>query len=190
MASCGHCACWRVLCLGVVCRGLPGGNSLFFCFAKRKVSKRKGDPAVCDPSLRFGYLAVLGSAGVTCKLASLKQARALIRLNLRSSAHTEGVWRRRNPNPNPDPNPFPPPVLAGLEKVKGDGSKNLDVRRRQSRLVSKFSGSFDFFKEPQSGPDCGSPFLLLTLLLAKQKKSELQPGNPRQLREGEPLPIY
>ena len=28
--------------------------------------------------------------------------------------------------------------------------------------------------------DCGSPFLLLTLLLAKQKKSKLLPGNPRQ----------
>ena len=31
--------------------------------------------------------------------------------------------------------------------------------------------------------DCGSPFLLLTLLLAKQKKSELLPDNPRHLRE-------
>ncbi len=36
-------------------RGLPGGNSLFFCVAKRKVSKRKGDPAVCVPlRLRYG----------------------------------------------------------------------------------------------------------------------------------------
>jgi hypothetical protein len=30
---------------------LPGGNSLFFCFAKSKVSKRKGDPQ--SESLRF-----------------------------------------------------------------------------------------------------------------------------------------
>jgi len=74
---------------------------------------------------------------------------------------------------------FPNPVLAGLEKVGGDGLKNLDVRRQRSWLVSRFSGSFSFFKEPRSGPDCGSPFLLLTLLLAKQKKSELPPGNPR-----------
>jgi hypothetical protein len=72
------------------------------------------------------------------------------------------------------------PVLAGLEKVEGGGLKNLDVRRQRSWLVSRFSGSFSFFKEPQSGPDCGSPFLLLTLLLAKQKKSKLPPGNPRQ----------
>ncbi len=30
-------------------RGLPGSNSLFFCVAKRKVSKRKGDPMVRVP---------------------------------------------------------------------------------------------------------------------------------------------
>ncbi|MEO8024351.1 hypothetical protein, partial [Polaromonas sp.] len=35
-------------------RGLPGGNSLSFCVAKKKVSKEKGDPAVCDP-LRWRY---------------------------------------------------------------------------------------------------------------------------------------
>ncbi|TAG32556.1 MAG: hypothetical protein EAZ34_10095 [Polaromonas sp.] len=164
--------------------GLPGGNSLFFASPK-KSKQKKGDPAVCDPSLRFGYLAVLGSAGVTCKLASLKQARALIRLNLRSSAHTEGVWRQGKPNPNP----FSLPVLAGLEISAGDGLKNLDVRRRQSRQVSKFSVSCRYFKEPRSGPDCGSPFLLLTLLLAKQKKSELPPGNPRHSQQGSALLI-
>ena len=67
--------------------------------------------------------------------------------------------------------------------------KNLDVRRLRSRQVSKFSGSCLFFKEPQSGPDCGSPFLLLTLLLAKQKKSELPPGNPRHSQQGSVLLI-
>ena len=30
-------------------RGLPGGNSLSFCVAKKKVSKEKGDPTVCVP---------------------------------------------------------------------------------------------------------------------------------------------
>jgi hypothetical protein len=45
-------------------RGLPGGNSLFFWVAKRKVSKRKGDPAVCVPALRYGQPAVLGPDGV------------------------------------------------------------------------------------------------------------------------------
>ena len=69
------------------------------------------------------------------------------------------------------------PVLAGLEKAEGDGLKNLDVRRLQSRQVSRFSGSFSFFKEPQSGPDCGSPFLCL-LSFGEAKESELLPGNP------------
>ncbi len=31
-------------------RGLPGGNSLSFCVAKKKVSKKKGAPTVCVPS--------------------------------------------------------------------------------------------------------------------------------------------
>ena len=59
--------------------------------------------------------------------------------------------------------------------------------RVRGKSESKFeSNSCPFFKEPRSGPDCGSPFLLLTLLLAKQKKSELPPGNPRQCPQGEP----
>ena len=47
--------------------------------------------SVSDPN---NLPAVLSPAGVSCKLASLKQARALIRLALRSSAHTEGVGVR------------------------------------------------------------------------------------------------
>jgi hypothetical protein len=50
-------------------RGLPGGNSLFFCVAKRKVSKRKGDPMVWVPPLRYGQPAVLGKSGVSLELA-------------------------------------------------------------------------------------------------------------------------
>jgi hypothetical protein len=60
--------------------------------------------------------------------------------------------------------------MAGLEKAEGDGLKNLDVRRPRSGQVSKFSGSSNFFKEPRSGPDCGSPFLwLLSFGEAKDK---------------------
>ncbi len=64
-------------------------------------------------------------------------------------------------SPIPRPTPLPKPVLAGLEKDGGDGLKNLDVRRLRSRQVSRFSGTFNFFKEPRSGPDCGSPFFWL-----------------------------
>ena len=60
-------------------------------FASPKESKpRKGDPTVCVPPLRYGQPAVLGPAGVELELASLRQSLALIRLDLRSSAQTEG----------------------------------------------------------------------------------------------------
>ena len=72
-------------------RGEPGGSSLFFASPK-KSNPKKGDPTVCVPSLRCGQPAVLGPAGVPLELASLRQSRALIRLALRSSAHTEGTF--------------------------------------------------------------------------------------------------
>ena len=83
---------WRTSFAAVRCRSVAAaGDSLFFCFAKSKVSKRKGDPAVCVPPLRCGQPAVLASSGVPLELAALRQSRALIHLKLRSSAHTEGV---------------------------------------------------------------------------------------------------
>jgi len=50
-------------------RGLPGGNSLSFCVAKKKVSKEKGDPMVWVPSLRYGQPVVLAKNGVSLELA-------------------------------------------------------------------------------------------------------------------------
>ncbi|HEY3047175.1 MAG TPA: hypothetical protein VGJ72_06895, partial [Polaromonas sp.] len=38
-------------------------------YANTKPNEKKGDPAVCDPSLRYGHPAVLGSAGVSLELA-------------------------------------------------------------------------------------------------------------------------
>ena len=77
------------------CRSVAAaGDSLFFCFAKSKVSKRKGDPTVCVPALRCGQPAVLDPAGVELELASLKQSLALFRLDLRSLAQTEGAGFR------------------------------------------------------------------------------------------------
>jgi hypothetical protein len=72
--------------------GVAGGNSLSFASPKES-KQRKGDPTCCVPPLRCGQPAVLGSGGVSRKLASLKQARSLIRLNLRSSAHPEGMGK-------------------------------------------------------------------------------------------------
>ncbi|WP_395055345.1 hypothetical protein, partial [Polaromonas sp.] len=76
--------------------GLPGGNSLFFCVAKRKVSKRKGDPMVWVPSLRYGQPAVLAENGAELELAALRQSFALIRFRLRSSAQPDGWGEKTN----------------------------------------------------------------------------------------------
>ena len=69
----------------------PAGEALVLCFAKEKYPKERR-PAVWVPSLRFGHLAVLEPVGVTCKLAALKQARALICPLLRSSAQPGRAW--------------------------------------------------------------------------------------------------
>jgi hypothetical protein len=68
----------------------PAGEALFFASPKKSTQK-KGDPAVCVPCANApGQPAVLGPAGVELELATLRQSLALIRLDLRSSAHTEG----------------------------------------------------------------------------------------------------
>ena len=175
----------------------PAGDLLFFASPK-KPKEKKGDPQ--SGSLRFA------SGNLRCSKAAefLETSRPCRRRTsknlfplpsaLLSPART-GFWEKLgvgfggSPHPcrlpageegsaNPSPNPSPQPVLAGLEKVESDGLKNLDVRRLRSRLVSKFSGTFNFFKEPQSGPGCGSPFLC-SLSFGEAKESELPPGNPR-----------
>ena len=55
----------------------PRRATHFSLLRQRKVSKRKGDPGVCVPPLRFGQPPVLSSAGVPLELASLRQSRAL-----------------------------------------------------------------------------------------------------------------
>ena len=188
-----------------VCRGLPGSSLLFFCFAKSKVGKRKGDPQSwslrfapgnfrCSKSAEFLETSLLRSRRTSKNLFPLPPA-------LLSPARTGGESGSPHPCPPPEgegvkprfeleaclyplsvrervrvtPNSLPQPVLAGLKKAERAGLKNLDVRRRRSRLVSRFSGSFSFFKEPRSGPDCGSPFFSLGFF-GEAKKSKSPAG--------------
>ena len=162
-----------------VCRGLPGCNSLFFASPK-KSNQKKGDPQ--SGSLRFasGTLRCSKSAEFleTSRLCRRRTSKNFDPLPpaLLSPARTGGAPGKFGESPLPkgdevESESESQPVLAGLEKVEGDGLKNLDVRRLRSRLVSKFSGSFSFFKEPRSGPDCGSPFLCL-LSFGEAKESE------------------
>ena len=46
----------------------PAAQLLFFASPKES-NQKKGDPAVCVPSLRYGQPAVLASSGVLLKLA-------------------------------------------------------------------------------------------------------------------------
>ena len=149
-------------CLGLP--GLPGGKSLFFASPKKSNQKKRRP---CSSSLRFatGTLRCSEKAGSRANSLRSNRHAPLSAFSCPPHLLSKGlggrIWA---------PNSFSHPVLAGLEKVGGGGLKNLDVRRRHSRLVSRFSSSFSFFKEPRSGPDCGSPFLLLTFLLAIAKR--------------------
>jgi len=70
----------------------PAGESLSFASPKES-NQRKGDPAVCVPSLRYGQPAVLGESGGpqnSLHFVALRQLRPLSRFPLRSSAQPEG----------------------------------------------------------------------------------------------------
>ena len=193
--------------LHVVCRGEPGGSSLSFASPKES-NQRKGDPQ--SGPLRGSLKKLKEPENLETSL--LRSRRTSKFFNPSPSAFSSPAWTglglgkfgdspylgplprgegaNPNPNPDPDPNLFSQPVLAELRSAGGSGNKFLDVRRRRSWLVSKNSAAFEHRKLPEAkrrDPDCGSPFLLLTLLLAKQKKSELPPGNPRHSRKGQQL---
>ena len=177
---------------GLLSRGLPGspgGESLSFASPKES-NQRKGDPQ--SGSLRFasGNLRCSKSAEFleTSLLRSRQTSKNLFPLPpaLLSPARTgfgeKDKFKYRSAWLLPES--MTPPVLAGLEKVGGDGLKNLDVRRQRSWLVSRFSGSFSFFKEPRSGPDCGSPFFSLGFF-GEAKKSKSPAGASPGMLAGE-----
>ena len=177
----------------MVCRGLPGSNSLSFASPKES-KQRKGDPQ--SGSLRFasGNLRCSKSAEFleTSLLRSRRTSKNLFPLTpaLLSPARTgwgnevkRGITCKRFALAC-SPNPIPHPVLAGLEILGRGGLKNLDVRRLRSRLVSRFSGSGQYFKVPQSGPDCGSPFFSLGFFGEAKKSKSPAGASPGRLVKG------
>jgi hypothetical protein len=76
------------------CRSVAAAGDLLFFVSPKKPKEKKGDPGACVPSLRYGQPAVLAPSGVPLELAALRQSQALIRLKLRSSAHSQGFVRR------------------------------------------------------------------------------------------------
>ena len=182
-------------------RGEPGGSSLSFASPKES-NQRKGDPAVCVPSLRCGQPAVLSKSGVTCKLAALKQARALIRFCLRSSAQSEGFWGWIRDRASLIPTfsqrekeqergfclavaavcktrspesavTLDSPVLAGPVMRQKSGIRAARcLSRRRVCADPRFSGAAQVARR---APDCGSPFFSLGFF-GEAKKSKSPAG--------------
>jgi hypothetical protein len=170
----------------------------FFCFAKRK-SPKKRRPAVWVPcaSLR-GNLRCSTAAGSRANSPSAQTSAipdpppsALL-----GPARTGQAGAATTTNRN---TPWRVPVSSGIQywysavryscphplwmrrgaEVQTDQGKNLFER---SELFLTPAGPSTAGCPQRSGgtQQPGSPFLLLTFLLAKQKKSELPPGNPGQ----------
>ena len=124
---------------GLIGRGSPGGDSLFFASPK-KSKQKKG-----DPSLRDGHPAVLALSGVRANslhCVALKQRAALIRLKLRSSAQPEGLVRMRNQDRTPNDS-FSLWEKAGMRVSAGKTPAGFYFRKDNVRflLASNPSGS-------------------------------------------------
>ena len=187
----------------------------FFCFAKRK-SPKKRRPAVRVPALRFGQPAVLEPSGVSLELATLRFAQTIaipdpLASALLGPARTGQLGAGAGTNTNKD-TPWRVLVSSGIRYwysavgISSPRSHPLWMRRGAQgqtdqgwRCLSEAQRSE--FSQTLAGPSTagcpqrsggtqqpGSPFLLLTFLLAKQKKSELPPGNPRPTALGNERP--
>ena len=94
-------------------------------------------------------------------------------------------------SPDPNPNSFLKPVLAGLSSAGVSGNKFLDVRRRQSRQVSKNSAGSEQRKVPEAkrrDPDCGSPFFSLGFFGEAKKSKSPAGASPGMLARCDNLP--
>ena len=134
------------------CRSVAAaGDSLFFASPK-KSKQKKGDPTVCVPSLRCGHLPVLALSGVELELAALRQSLALIRLKLRSSAHSQGFgeWVRDRMRVKSHLNDAIIFIAAYARITWARGKKHLQKRR-----AAWFLGSDHNFAAQRSGAPAG-----------------------------------
>ena len=161
------------------CRGLPGGNSIFFASPK-KPKEKKGDPQPGSLRCAAGTLRCSKSAEFleTSRLCRRRTSKNLFPLPSALLSPARTGWGKEVKvkadsackrfalagSPNPSPNPSLNPVLAGLEKKAGVGLKNLDVRRLRSRQVSKFSDSRLFFQGTAKRRRLRVAFLFLRFL--------------------------
>ena len=166
--------------------GVARRQLTFLLLRQKKSKQKKRRPWLLRP-LRFatGQPVVLGPGGVSRKLASLRQARSLIRLALRSSAHPQGDPEYQNSQTaeyrNPQRHAMPclcfvlGSVLSSAVWSFGlprPGWAEQRRRRRDKgwRCLSEAQRS-EFSQTPSAveqrrlpvakrrDPDCGSPFL-------------------------------
>jgi hypothetical protein len=178
---------------GVRLRAGAGGSpaaSHFSLLRQRKVTKRKATLFVV-PTLRYWHATVLGQSGVSCKLASLKQARALIRFALRSSPPLQGVKREGKCEfackrfalacfPNPRQHFSSHPVLAGPSSADGGGRSGQTCLSEASCLDRRRNRAAQVARSAAKGPRLRVAFSLVTFLLAKQKKVTSRRATPGQ----------
>jgi hypothetical protein len=188
-------------------REWPGGHFLSFASPKER-KQRKGEPTVCVPQRSYGQPAVLAAGGCPLELATLKQSRALIHLQLRSSAQPEGQRTSRSTRlaalratlPNASDwwhaQTFLNRWLSKLARAKQSAAVLAAVEAGLSSAAAGGSGLalFERSEFSQTPPDASSArnraadlpsarFFFGYLLLAKQKKVTRLPGrDPACLR--------
>ena len=119
-----HCvSSWRMSFAAFRCRSVAAaGDSLFFCFAKSKVSKRKGDPTVCvgfwgqspnSPSRRLALREPCFARQRNWRLTPITAT-----CGARSS---RGRARTRFAQTIARPVPSGPPLLSAYRRVLRDG---------------------------------------------------------------------
>ena len=123
--------------LDLLAGGRPAATH-FLLLRQKKVSKEKATLLSATPTLRYGAPCGTRFKRGPRKLAALKQRAALIRLKLRSSAHTAGLGRMRARNPYC---PFSPWEKAGMRASGGRATTGFCFKEHQVRLLFAFKGS-------------------------------------------------
>jgi hypothetical protein len=175
--------------------GVARRQVTFFCFAKRK-SPKKRRPAVWVPCATLrGNLRCSSQAGSkTTRFAQTSFCPDPLVSALLGPARTGQSGAGAGTNTNKD-TPWRVLVSSGIRysfsTPCGCAEERRSRRIRAKTCLSRRRVVFDPVwaehrrlprserSEAQGTQEPGSPFLLLTFLLAKQKKSELPPGNPR-----------
>ena len=197
-------------CVGSVpnSRGLPGGNSLFFCVAKRKVSKRKGDPAVCDPcaSLRGNLrCSVQPGPGSNSLRSDNRPSLSVWTSAPRRSQKGGGVGSglefgpaiglRRGralrvlASPHPNPSLFPHP-LGWAEERRQERTRASDcLSRRRVRARPRFCRAPQVARSEAEGPRLSGRLSFGYFSLATQRKVPRPPGRDPACRQSADLRV-